>query len=79
MTQVQPITDLLCRKWGSGTSGDEAFPHILKSRGVAAELPSAWCPLGGDAGSRQTLLSYSDEGKRSDVQLCGWCSTSALQ
>lgn len=54
VTQVQPITDLLCRKWGGGTSGDEAFPLILKSRGVAAELPLAWCPLGGDAGSRQT-------------------------
>lgn len=54
MTQAQPITDLLCRTWGGGTCGDEAFPHILKTRGVAAELPPAWCPLGGDAGSRQT-------------------------
>lgn len=34
MTQAQPITDLLCRTWGGGTSGDEAFPHILKTRGV---------------------------------------------
>lgn len=31
VTQAQPITDLLCRKWGNGTSGDEAFPHILKT------------------------------------------------